>query len=78
MLRSKLKIKNMKRRNWLPLTVLVIAMSLGLSSCYYGVYGPPRRPYRYHRHNHHHGHGYYDNGYNGGGYYRGPEYGPRR
>ena len=56
----------MKRKNWMSLTVLALALSIGLSSCYYGAYGPPRPPrpgYGYHHH-HHHGHG----GYGGGGY----------
>ncbi len=47
----------MKKRNWLSLTALALIISLGLSSCYYGAYGPPRPP-RPHYH-HHHYHGYY-------------------
>lgn len=53
----------MKKKNWFSLTALAIMISLGMSSCYYGAYGPPR-PHR----PHHHGHGNHGNHGNHGGY----------
>lgn len=51
----------MKKKNWLKVVVLGLLISLSMSSCYYGYYGPPRPHYR-------HGGGY---GYGQGGGYGG-------
>jgi len=44
----------MKKKNWLLFIALALIVSIGMSSCYYGGYGP-RRPHRPHYHHHHHG-----------------------
>lgn len=54
----------MKKKNWFALLALSIIISMGMSSCYYGMYGPPRPPRPHHHghghgHGHHHGHGGY-------------------
>jgi hypothetical protein len=59
-----LQKEKMKKKNWLSLTALALVILIGMSSCYYGMYGPPR-PHRPHGHHHGHGGGY-GGGYGGG------------
>lgn len=53
----------MKKKNWFALLALSIIISLGMSSCYYGMYGPPRPPRPHHHHGHGHGHHHGHGGY---------------